>query len=139
MALWTRSTPSTEVMVGYMPKCFAECSVQPHHQGGEGGVIIWAGISIRGKTDMVFVEGNMNTQHYAPSHCSAIYIRHIISLSWMIMLDHIQKQLWMLSSNNYRYPAWISGQHTAHTSTPLNIAGISWVGWSDREYSLVTH
>ncbi len=43
---------------------FSECCIQPRVQGGGGGVMVWGGISNRGKTDLVFVNGNMNAQRY---------------------------------------------------------------------------
>ena len=43
---------------------FADVCVQTRRQGHGGGLMIWAGISIRGKTNLVFVEGNMNAQRY---------------------------------------------------------------------------
>ena len=43
---------------------FADSCVRSSRQGRGGSVMIWAGISEQGKTDLVFVEGNMNAQRY---------------------------------------------------------------------------
>jgi hypothetical protein len=43
---------------------FADCCVAQARQGRGGSVMVWTGINEQGKTDLVFVEGNMNAVRY---------------------------------------------------------------------------
>ena len=43
---------------------FADCCVNQVRQRRGGGAMIWAEISEQGKTDLVFMEGNLNAVRY---------------------------------------------------------------------------
>ena len=42
----------------------SDCCIFETQQGGAGHVMIWSGFSLREKSPVVFVNGNMNDQHY---------------------------------------------------------------------------
>ena len=45
---------------GLMPgERYADCSVTEHDSFGGGSVMVWAGVSINGKTDLHVIAGNL--------------------------------------------------------------------------------
>ena len=56
---------------------FAECCVQTVRQGHGGGLMVWGGISLRGKTDLVFVDGNMNARRYIDQVLQPVVVPYV--------------------------------------------------------------
>ena len=59
---------------------FADCCIQRKTPYGGGSIMIWAGISQRGKTRLVIVDGNLNGQRYINEILDPVaipYIRNI--------------------------------------------------------------
>jgi hypothetical protein len=54
---------------------YADCCVTEHGRFGDGSVMVWAGISIDGKTDLHVIPGNLSGE----SHSLDRFILKVIS------------------------------------------------------------
>ena len=89
----------------------------------------WGGISIRGKTDLVFVNGNMNAQRYIDQVHQPVVQPYVANNAEDITLmdDNARPhraRIFMISCTTTTAIGWTPGQCVAQISIPSNTVGM---------------
>ena len=96
-----------------------QCIMETRLQGGGGSEMVWAGVSMHHKTDIVFINGNMNAARYQ----AEVLQPHVIPL--------FQQNRGLTLVQDGATP------HTARTTTQLlNAHGIQRLDWPSRSPDL---
>lgn len=66
---------------------YADCNVQPRCQAGGGGLMVWGGISVRGKSNLVFVDGNLNSRRYIDQILTPVVVPYMQARPNMTLMD----------------------------------------------------
>ena len=107
---------------------FADCCTDRVTSFNGGSVMVWGGISLRGKTNLVIIEGNLNALRYRDEILDPVAIPYLRNLGPNAILQDdsarphrariITEYLQNLGVERMEWPA----------STQLNTCGISLVG-----------
>ena len=115
---------------------YSPCCVQEADTSQCPNVMVWAGISFNGRTDLLIIRGNLNALRYRDEilHPIVLYPMQVpqkwtSSFCMTILQDHIGQKLWMISCKN-RASLGQSGQQSPNLSPIENIWHVSHVSES---------
>ena len=100
---------------------------------GGGGVVVWAGKSYGQRTQMHFIDGNLNAQRYCDGPLSCHSSTTIISCFSKIMHGPMSRgsvhNSWKLKMSQFFH-----GLHTHQTRHPLSMFGMLWIDVYDNVF-----
>ena len=91
---------------------FQDCCVVERDMFGGGSIMVWAGISLHTKTDMVRIAGNLNAARYRDENIRPVLLPHIQANSPMVFMQdnarpHTARDtIRLLQANNIRMLDW---------------------------------